>query len=84
MCGGQEELELRPYVPGEDEEAILAVDARRHNAWSNRVHRLGRSEMRARAADPSDPLEVVVAERDGQIVGYAAWYPPTGWLGRRD
>jgi mycothiol synthase len=63
-------IDVRPFRVGADEEAFLAVNARAF-AHHPEQGRMTRADLDERMAEPwFDPDGFLVAERDGEIVGY--------------
>ncbi|MFS0705802.1 mycothiol synthase [Cellulomonas sp. 179-A 9B4 NHS] len=62
-------VEVRPFVPGRDEEAWRRVNARAF-AHHPEQGRMTSADLRAREAEPwFDPAGFLLAERDGQLLG---------------
>lgn len=62
-------VDVRPFVPGQDEEAWRRVNARAF-AHHPEQGRMTSADLRAREAEPwFDPEGFLLAERDGQLLG---------------
>lgn len=63
-------VDLRPFRPGADDAAWLAVNARAFASHPEQG-RMGRADLSARLAEPwFDAADFLVAEADGRLVGY--------------
>lgn len=61
---------LRPFVAGQDEEAVLAVNERAFS-WHPEQGRMDLSDLRARQAEAwFDPEDLLLLERDGALLGF--------------
>jgi mycothiol synthase len=61
---------VRPFEPGRDEDAWVAVNARAF-AQHPEQGRLTRADLEAREAEPwFDPAGLLLAERDGRLLGF--------------
>ncbi|GHS89645.1 mycothiol acetyltransferase [Actinomycetota bacterium] len=61
---------VRPFVPGRDEDAWLAVNARAF-AHHPEQGRMTRADLDAREREPwFDPAGLLLAERDGRLLGF--------------
>lgn len=61
---------LRAFVPGRDEDAVVATNAAAF-AWHPEQGRMTADDVRARAAEPwFDPADLLLLERDGALLGF--------------
>ncbi|WP_202628109.1 mycothiol synthase [Cellulomonas sp. APG4] len=61
---------VRSFVPGRDEEAVVATNAAAF-AWHPEQGRMTVADVRARAAEPwFDPADLLLLERDGALLGF--------------